>query len=234
MRDQIERKVERGDETAQSNRHPSRHPVIAAGALVDAELQHLAADARGLTRRDAEGIDESQDFAARIADRFARLDAQRLRQFIAALGEAAYAVLKHVASCIGWECGHRCACLVAGNNRLADQRGIAKTDAGRALAGVFIQHVERLPRFNRLVGEVERIGFLQLHGHGIGWNDVNLTRGVWLRRQEAFSLPRAGAARHRPVAHESGRPASHRARCAPDDRPRDGGWRNRAPRSPAG
>src|SRR3546814_5125377 len=80
--------------------HALGHAAIAAGAPGDFHVDHFAAQARGFAGGDAESVDQPRDFAARVADRFAGFDAQRQRQFLAALGEARDAVFKHVASSI--------------------------------------------------------------------------------------------------------------------------------------
>ena len=105
---------------------------------------HFAVDARGFAGGDAEGVDQAGDFAARILDRLAGLDAQRLRQFLEALAEAAHAMFEHIAARIGREGRHRLARLVRGHDRLAHGRGIGERNARRALAAVLVEHVQFL------------------------------------------------------------------------------------------
>ena len=164
MGDQVEGKIERGDETAGADRHAPGHAAVAAGARGDAELQHLATDAGGFAGGDAEGVDQPGHFALGIVDRLAGLDAQRQRQFIAALLEAAHAVFQHVTARIRRECGHRRACAMGGADGAADRLGIGVGHPRGGFAGVLVQHLQREVRSLWLVGQV--VGIALLHGSG--------------------------------------------------------------------
>jgi hypothetical protein len=142
VRDQVEREVERGDEAAGADRHALGHAAVAAGARRQLQFQHLATDAGGLAGGDAEGVDQARDFAARIADRLAGLDAQGQREFLAARFEARHAMFQHVAAGIRRERGHRLARGVGGGDGASIAAASAKATRATRFAAELVEHVQ--------------------------------------------------------------------------------------------
>ncbi len=129
----FKRKIERRNETARPDRHALPHPLIALGARRNIERLHLAGHPHAFFGGDAEGVDQPADFAARIADRLAGLDAQRIGQFFEALGEARHAMRQHGLAFIGRHLRHRLGGRNRGGDGAIDGGGIGHGDPGRGL-----------------------------------------------------------------------------------------------------
>src|SRR5690606_2796362 len=84
VRGEVEREVERGNERARTDRHAFRETAITLRTWRDLEIDRLAVDAHGFLGGNLERVDQSRDFAARIADRLAGLDAERHSEFVVA------------------------------------------------------------------------------------------------------------------------------------------------------
>ncbi len=201
VRDQVEREVERRDERDRPQRHAFGIAVIAVQTAGQFQVDGLAVDAHGFLGGDAEGLDQPGHFAGGILDRLARLDAQRLGQFVAAFGETLRAMLQHRLTRPRLVLAHRFRGLHRGGDRLLGGLGIRHGDAGGELAAVFVAHVQHRGRCLRLVGEVVGIGFLE-HGR-YGWRNrikhkcvrcsAHVIRSVFADSQRQFAIGEAGA-----------------------------------------
>ena len=101
---QVQGEVEGGDEGAGSDRHALPHPRVAAGARADVQGQHLAVDAHGLLRGDAEGVDQPGHLAARVPDRACPPRCtEPMVELLGALPEAPHAVIEHRLALVGPE-----------------------------------------------------------------------------------------------------------------------------------
>ncbi len=123
----------------------------------DVERLDLAGDADALLGGDAERVDQPPDLAARVADRLARLDAQRIGELVGALGEAGDAVGQHRLPLVRRQPAHRALGGVSGGNARVDRRRVGERDAGRRRAGELVGDDEVGVGLLGLAGEVERV-----------------------------------------------------------------------------
>ena len=157
MRGQIEREIERRDKAARPDGHALPHAHIAFGARRNVERLHLAIIARGFFGGDAECVDQAAYFAFGIGDGLARLNAQRIGQFLAALGKAAHAMIEHIAFFIARQPRHRLRRAHRARDGLLDHIGRGQCGAKRDFAGELIRHRQIGVWLHRLVVEIERV-----------------------------------------------------------------------------
>jgi ribosomal protein L16/L10AE len=145
------------------DRHALPHAAVTLGARGDLEVHHLAADAHGFLRAAAERVDQARGLAARILDRLAGLDAERLRDLLEALLEALDAVVQHLLALVRRKLPHRVLRLDRGLDAGVDRLGVGLGHARGDLARVLVGDLEVLVGVDRLVREVVRVLGLQ-HG----------------------------------------------------------------------
>ncbi len=163
MRDEVERKVERRDERARADRHALHEAAITVGALGDFEIDDLAVDAHGFLGGDLERVDEARDFALRILDRFAGLDAQRHRELVEALTETRDAMFEHGLPRVRRERAHRRFRSDRRGDGHVDRLRVGERDARGDVAGVFVTDFERVVRLRGFVRQIVGIAVLR-HG----------------------------------------------------------------------
>src|SRR4028118_1784230 len=92
----VRREMEGRDEAARPDRDTLPYPLIAFRPGRDVERLDLPRHPHAFLGGDAECVDQPRDLAFRIADRLARLDAEREGELVEALAGARDAMAEHV------------------------------------------------------------------------------------------------------------------------------------------
>ena len=120
-----------------------------------------------LLGRDPEGVDQAAHFPPRIPDRFARLQAEALREFLAPLPEAGHAVIEHLLPGVGGQGRHGWCGRGGRGDRPVDRGLIGQRDPGDEVAGVLVEDVQIGVRLFGPVADPERVLFpVDIEAHG--------------------------------------------------------------------
>ena len=139
----IQGKVEGRDERADANGHPFVHTGVAFATWRVVHGEQLAPEAHALFGGHAKRIDESPDFAAAVADGFARLDTKGHGQVFGPLGHALNAMLEHLLARIGRHRRHRRRCRNGKFDGTIDGASVREGYAGGNITSVFVCHLPR-------------------------------------------------------------------------------------------